>query len=67
MSKINVNVGELPVLEDYATDMALNGLFKLVACEEKKTRDDPFGQSEQIIRKVFSSQKSTTMRVGVGK
>ncbi|MGB3849250.1 MAG: DUF4197 domain-containing protein [Tunicatimonas sp.] len=66
VSKINVNVGELPVLEDYATEMALNGLFKLVAREEKKIRDDPFGQSEQILRKVFGSQKSTATPTGIG-
>ena len=65
VNKINVNVGELPVLEDYATQMALNGLFKLVAREEKKIRDDPFGQSEQILRKVFGSQKPATP-TGVG-
>lgn len=64
VSKINVNLGELPVLEDYATQMALNGLFKLVAREEKKIRDDPFGQSEQILRKVFGSQKPTTTGIG---
>ncbi len=66
VNKINVNVGELPVLEDYATEMALNGLFKLVAREEKKIRDDPFGQSEQILRKVFGSQKSTATPTGIG-
>ena len=60
VSKINVNINELPVLEDYATEKALEGLFTLVAREEKKIRDDPFGQSEQIIRKVFGSQKTST-------
>ena len=65
VSKINVNVKELPVLEEYATEKALDGLFKLVAREEKKIRDDPFGQSEQIIRKVFGSQQ--TVPVGVGR
>ena len=65
VSKINVNVKELPVLEDYATEKALDGLFTLVAKEEKKIRDDPFGQSEQIIRKVFGSQQAAAP-TGVG-
>ena len=65
VSKINVNINELPVLEDYATQKALEGLFTLVARQEKEIRDDPFGQSEQIIRKVFGSQKTATP-TGVG-
>lgn len=64
VSKINVNVKELPVLEDYVTEQALEGLFTLVAREEKQIRDDPFGQSEQIIRKVFGSQKTSPVGVG---
>ena len=64
VSKINVNVKELPVLEDYVTDQALDGLFTLVAREEKSIRDDPFGQGEQIIRKVFGSQKTSGSGVG---
>lgn len=66
VSKINVNINELPVLEDYATEKALDGLFTLVAREEKKIRDDPFGQSEQIIRKVFGSQQTAAPN-GAGK
>lgn len=54
-SDINVNVRNLPVLEEYATEQALSGLFKLVAKEEKEIRKDPLGQSKEIIRKVFSS------------
>ncbi len=57
VSKINVNVNQLPVLEDYATDKAIQGLFQLVAVEEKKIRRDPLAQSKEIIRKVFSSVK----------
>lgn len=64
VSKINVNVKELPVLEDYVTQQALDGLFTLVAREEKDIREDPFGQGEQIIRKVFGSQKTTPVGVG---
>ncbi|WKN42463.1 DUF4197 domain-containing protein [Tunicatimonas pelagia] len=55
---INVNVRELPELEDYATDKALEGLFTLVSIEEKKIRRDPYSYSQSIIRQVFGSQKS---------
>lgn len=61
---IDVNLRELPVLEKYATDKAIEGLFKLVAVEEKKIREDPFSQSKEIIRKVFGSVKG---QQGVGK
>lgn len=54
---INVNVRELPVLEAYATEKAIEGLFKLVAIEEKKIREDPLSHSKAIIRKVFGSVK----------
>ncbi|MGB3588370.1 MAG: DUF4197 domain-containing protein [Tunicatimonas sp.] len=58
VSDINVNVRELPELEDYATDKALEGLFTLVSIEEKKIRRDPYSYSQSIIRQVFGSQKS---------
>lgn len=60
---IDVNLRELPVLEAYATDKAIEGLFKLVAIEEKKIREDPLSQSKEIIRKVFGSVKG---QQGVG-
>nr|WKN40179.1 DUF4197 domain-containing protein [Tunicatimonas sp. TK19036] len=58
VNDINVNLRELPELEDYATDKALEGLFMLVSIEEKKIRRDPASYSQAIIRKVFGSQKS---------
>ncbi len=58
VSKLDVDVKELPVLEEYATDRALDGLFSLVAVEEKKIRDNPLDYSQQIIRKVFGSIQS---------
>lgn len=60
---IDVNLQELPVLEEYATDKAIEGLFQLVAVEEKKIREDPLSQSKEIIRKVFGSVKDSQ---GVG-
>ncbi len=57
VNDINVNVRDLPVLEEYATQQALDGLFQLVSREEKNIRRDPFGQAEAILRKVFGSVK----------
>lgn len=54
---IDVDIRNLPELEEYATGKAIEGLFRLVAVEEKKIRRDPFGQSKEIIRKVFGSVK----------
>ncbi|MGD1889684.1 MAG: DUF4197 domain-containing protein [Cyclobacteriaceae bacterium] len=59
INDINVNIRELPELEDYATEKALGGLFTLVSIEEKKIRHDPYAYSQSIIRRVFGSQKSS--------
>ncbi|MDF1535719.1 MAG: DUF4197 domain-containing protein [bacterium] len=40
-------------LEDYVTDMALNGLFFMVAEEEKKIRKDPAARVTELLQKVF--------------
>jgi len=45
-----------PDLEDYATDMAIKGLFTLVAQEEAKIREDPLARTTDILRRVFGSQ-----------
>jgi hypothetical protein len=42
-------------LDDYVTQKALDGLFLLVAEEEKKIRDDPVASASGIIRKVFGA------------
>ncbi|WKN31330.1 DUF4197 domain-containing protein [Porifericola rhodea] len=57
--KLDVDLKQLPELEEYATDKALEGLFRLVAIEEKKIRDNPFDYSQQIIRKVFGSVQNS--------
>lgn len=53
---INVPVNQLPPLEAYAADRAVEGLFELVAIEEKKIRKDPLGRAEEILRRVFGSR-----------
>ena len=42
-----------PDLADYTTNKALDGLFVLVAQEEKKIREDPLHQVSEILQKVF--------------
>lgn len=59
VSDLAVNLKELPELEDYATDRALDGLFQLVALEEKKIRDNPYDYGQRIIQRVFGSLKNS--------
>ena len=42
-------------IDGYVTQKALDGLFLLIADEEKKIRRDPVGQATSILRKVFGS------------
>ncbi len=42
-------------LEQYVTQKALDGLFLMMADEEKAIRADPVGQTSKIISKVFGS------------
>jgi hypothetical protein len=42
-------------LDEYVTQRALDGLFLVVAEEEKKIRKDPVGAGTSIIRKVFGA------------
>ncbi len=42
-------------LEDYVTDKALDGLFLVIADEEKKIRQDPAARTTELLRKVFGN------------
>lgn len=44
-----------PDLKQYATNKAIDGLFLLVAEEEKKIRKDPVARVTEILRRVFGS------------
>lgn len=44
-------------LDGYITTKALDGLFKMIAAEEKKIRRDPVARTSDILRKVFGSLK----------
>jgi len=45
-----------PDLDDYATQLAIDGLFKLVAQEEQNIRKDPAARASALLKKVFSAQ-----------
>jgi hypothetical protein len=42
-------------LDDYVTQKALDGLYFMMAEEEKKIRKDPVGTASSIIKKVFGA------------
>lgn len=46
-----------PDLNEYATTKAMDGLFLLIANEEKKIRQDPVARTTELLKKVFGSQK----------
>jgi hypothetical protein len=50
ISKVNPN------LNDYATDMAIQGLFTMIAKEEKSIRQDPAARTTELLKKVFGSK-----------
>ncbi len=47
-------------LDDYVTQKALDGLYFMVAEEEKKIRKDPVGTASSILKKVFGALKIGT-------
>ncbi len=46
---------DVPDLDDYITSQALDSLFKEVAAEEKRIRDNPAQRTTEILREVFGS------------
>ena len=42
-------------IDAYVTDKAMDGLFKLVAAEEKNIRANPLARTSDLLRKVFGS------------
>ena len=46
-----------PNLDEYATDKAIQGLFIMIAKEEKNIRNNPGARTTELLRKVFGSQK----------
>ena len=46
-----------PNLDDYTTERAIEGLFLMIAKEEKNIRQDPLARTSDLLKKVFSQQK----------
>lgn len=46
-----------PELDDYATDRAIEGLFVMIAKEEKEIRANPAARTTDLLKRVFGSQK----------
>jgi hypothetical protein len=42
-------------IDAYVTDKAMDGLFKMVAEEEKNIRTNPFARTSDLLQKVFGS------------
>lgn len=45
-----------PDLNEYATDLAIQGLFVMIAKEEKNIRENPAARTTELLKRVFSSQ-----------
>lgn len=45
-----------PDLNDYATDLAMQGLFNMIAKEEKSIRQDPVARTTELLRRVFGQK-----------
>ena len=46
-----------PDLEEYVTKKTVDGLFTLIAEEERKIRENPIARISEILRKVFGTKK----------
>lgn len=46
-----------PNLDDYATDLAMAGLFTMIAKEEKNIRENPVARTTDLLKRVFGSQQ----------
>lgn len=47
-----------PDLEEYVTKKTVDGLFTLIAEEERKIRENPIARISEILRKVFGAKKT---------
>ena len=42
-----------PDLSEYVTEMAIEGMFVMIAKEEEKIRKDPLARTSEILKLVF--------------
>jgi hypothetical protein len=47
--------GDATDIDGYVTQQALDGLFSMVAVEEKRIRENPVARSSELLKKVFGS------------
>lgn len=45
-----------PDLDEYATELAMQGLFTMIAKEEKNIRQDPVARTSDLLKRVFGAQ-----------
>ena len=45
-----------PDLNEYATEKAMEGLFILIAKEEKNIRENPVARTSELLKRVFQAQ-----------
>lgn len=45
-----------PNLDDYATDLAIQGLFTMIAKEEQNIRQNPIARTTDVLKRVFAYQ-----------
>ncbi|MBL7874416.1 MAG: DUF4197 family protein, partial [Cyclobacteriaceae bacterium] len=41
---------------EYATELAMQGLFTMIAKEEKNIRQDPVARTSDLLKRVFGAQ-----------
>lgn len=46
--------GQLPDLDGYVTDRAVDGLFQMIAAEEARIRENPAARSTELLQRVFA-------------
>lgn len=56
LGKLNINTASLDV-DSYVTQKASDGLFKMIAEEEKRIRENPQARTTELLRKVFGVGK----------
>ena len=56
LGKLNVNTASLDV-DSYVTQKASDGLFKMIAEEEKRIRENPQARTTELLQKVFGAAK----------
>jgi hypothetical protein len=56
LGKLNINTASLDV-DSYVTQKASDGLFKMVAEEEKRIRENPAARTTELLEKVFGAVK----------